>query len=75
MPLPMIEKMPLNDVAISAKQRKHLSLFFSDIAKRQCGTGNIHDMMLEAYILGFYHCMKITTEINKLEVDINKEVK
>lgn len=66
MPLPMIEKMPLNQIVVCDEQKRHLSLFFADIAKRQCSTGNLHDMMLEAYILGFYECMKVTTEINKL---------
>lgn len=68
-----VRKMQLNKIKISKKQKEGLSAFFADIIERHMYGGDMHAMMLEAYVLGFHHCLSVSSaEYTK---SINEEEK
>ena len=60
--LQTIDEMPLAQIKVAPEVGKWLERYFVDIAKRHATDGNIHKMMLEAYVLGVHHCMKATQQ-------------
>jgi hypothetical protein len=53
--LPCVQDMPLSQISVQREQKQWLDGYFVDIAKRNAASGNIHLMMLEAYVLGMHH--------------------
>ena len=55
-----VERMSINSIRIGKDNSEHLRGYFNEIVKRNAQIGNgLHEMMLEAYLLGFYDCSRV----------------
>lgn len=68
---PQVRKMPLNRIGMSIKQKESLTPFFVDILERHVYGGYMHEMLLEAYVLGFHHCLTVASPEYKKAIELS----
>lgn len=66
-----IKKMPLNRISMNKKQKEGLTPFFVDIIERHIYGGDMHGMLLEAYVLGFHHCLAVASPEYKRAIELS----